>query len=1463
MKALLSLLFILSSSAFADYFEDGWPIYIYGDVQSVEMIFNAIAMIVGSDTYQNALEIMVFLGIIIIGFSFVNKMKFMELIWGPAFIILFIGLVTAPPMLTKVHIIDKRVDYGVVDYGASPSYAVVANVPLFISIPASMGSLLSYGLTDVIDTATSAIDPDAGLGSFNRMGYGGNLNLAYDILPLIEFQQAGDTTIAGAQAPCNSVNRYGLCMSSYIRQCGLENAVSIDTGKLFNFTNPALNQTLLENISPASLGIHENTTMKYDSVPYTCGDMYNILSSNANHILGELNSLIAAATAKKNIDFSSPDTQAMLEQLLGLDDSMTYMTGASRLEDFMFTLATSKTIANAIQKSGMGSEYTMTDYTGDILNYRALAKSNIEGSVTWNFIVNILPLAIHFILLVAYGAGIFVVLFAVLYGWLRGGLLIMNYMMNLIALSMMLPILAFVHNLNNYFSQAGGVEGMMQKGRAGSLSAMPYLSDYMATMGGIAGFMGLATVLGIPYLITTGKVSGLLNGAASAIGGMRASTGRDAASAARDSATVGGMSRIGTGETEAITKDTFKEKAQKLTWSELASPEAAWKSGGLAGQSTGIEDTLKADMLSSDMNAKMTTARVSTGITDGIKMLESRQNEGLLDKSGRATELMGKSMATNHGAEAAGFAEAGRLTDGQRADYIAGSAEMKRQQLGKTAGFAPTENNSFDMYEAGKREGMKGRAGVEQNFAAESDRGVFGKDGKLSDTAKQGMYNQASDQAVNLLGAGSKSFSQSEWKEKEKKVATDYEAGFRDAKGFNEATTGKNPDGTDRKEQYLTARENKAMLDTAGMMGGTQGKMEEIEKRAERTGESIVRAAESLDRSLAGAKTRADSVKTEAFGDEGYRALTAKSELNSLDNRAKTLEGEQLAGKIDGSGALTSLGAQGVINDTSFRAGEQIRRAEIMGDPSKIQDFFKNGLAKLTQSEQAEVLKGAMEAGILLEMPEKDKDGKFDLSNLKVASGAAAAAGFGRGAGNRLFDKMGGAVFGGFEFNGNTDAVRVSRDSSYLDNNSRVSNQNIEFQGEARKKLYDEAIAKGMSHEKALEAVEKADTYLQGKQLAEQSGLTDLAAGLGGGAVAGKAMGGGTGAGGATPPAKGGVIKKNPLSRTKAGMVLGGIMAVALGNDGEEQTAGGIVNKGIDFFIGEEGNRRAQAAFDRGDFFSGVGNVVKGFVASGADLLLGGANVSMAAVNALNGSGEGKTLGERFSSNLDTYYREGVGGYGTVENLVFGGEKTSTAGQEVQVAQTQPQPQQMQGEQQPQNGNGSVPFLDSPLVAKQVYGDVGFAAAQDLQVQTDMQKMRLDAGGYANVNNPAVAQQLFANNPQAFEAYNQALFNARSNGFTADSGVLTAQMGGNGQVQFGTMSNDEYAKKMDELSNMARAQTQGILDKNSTDMTLMSARSMASRASSGIEQASEKLEEMNEEMAAKIEDIKKKMKRRG
>jgi len=1452
MRVFLSLLFILSTSAFADYFDDGWPIYIYGDVQSVEMIFNAIAMIIGSDTYQTALEITVFLGILITLFAFVSKFKFMELIWGGGFIILFIGLLTASPVLTKVHIIDKRVDYGVVDYGANPSYAVVNNVPLFISIPASLGSLLSYGLTDIVDTATSAIDPDAGLGSFNRMGYGGNLNLAYDILPLIEFQQAGDTTIAGAQAPCNSVNRYGLCMDAYIQQCGLESAVAVDRSKLFNFTNPALNQSLLENISPLALGITGNEQMKYDSVPYSCGDMYNILASNASPILGELNSLVATATAKKNIDFSSPATQAMLEQLLGLDDSMTYMTGASRLEDFMFTMATSKTIANAMLKSGMGQDYSVTDYTGDILNYRALAKSNIEGSVTWNFISNVLPLAIHFIMLVAYGVGVFVALFAVLYGWARGGLLVMNYMMNLVALSMMLPILAFVHNLNNYFSQAGGIEGMMQKGRAGSLGAMPYLSDYMATMGGIAGFMGLATILGIPYLVTTGKVSSLLNGAASAIGGMRASTGRDAASAARDSATIGGMSRVGTGETEAVVKDSFKEKAMKLGWSELMSPEAAWKSGGLAGQSSGIEDNLKAGMLSSDMNAKMTTARVSTDITSGIKMLESRQNEGLLDKSGRATNLMERSMATNHGAEAAGLAESGRLTDSQRADYIAGTSEMKRQQLGKTAGFAPGDN-SFDMYEAGRREGAKGRAGIEQNFNAEQDRGVFGKDGRLSDAARQGIYNQASDQAVNLLGAGSKSFSDNDWKQKEKRAGTEYEGGFRDAKGFNAATNGTNPDGTDRKEQYLTARENKAMLDTAGMMGSTQGKMEEIEKRAERTGESIVRAAESLDRSLSGAKTRGDSVKVEHFGDEGFRALSAKSELNSLDNRAKTLEGEQLAGKIDGSGALTSLGAQGVRNDSSFRAGEQMWRALNMGDPEKIRDFFKNGLSKLTQDEQAVVLRGGVEAGILLEMPEKDKDGKFDLSNLKVASGAQAAAGFGRGAGNRLFDKMGGAVFGGFEFNGNTDAVRVSRDSSYLDNNSRVSNQNIEFQGEARKKIYDEAIAKGATHEEALEAVETADTYLQGKQLAEQSGLTDLAAGLGGGAVAGKAIGGGSG--GATAPAQKG-LKKNPLSRTKAGMVLGGITAVTLGNDGEEQiTAHSIVNKGIELFIGEEGNRRAQEAFDRGDFLSGVGNVAKGLVTGVADLLVGGANVSMAAVAAMNGDGEGKTLGERFSSNLDTYYKEGVFGYGTVENLAFGGEKTSIQGQAaaVQVAQAQTQ-----------GSGGGTPYLDNPLVAKAVYGDFGLAAsAQKIQMQADYEQIKLGAGGIANVNNPFVAQQLFANNPQALESYNQNLFNARSNGFNPDTGVLTAQMSNNGQVQFGTMSGDEYAQKMNELSDMARSQTQGILDKSATDMTLMSTRSMASRANSGIEETSEKIEEMNEEMAAKIEALDKKMKRKG
>lgn len=936
MKKILFLLLLFSSLTHAaDFWTDGWPIYIYGDVQSVEMIFNAIAMIISSDTYQTAIEIVVFLGILVGIYGFIGSGQFSQLFYGAAFIVVMIGIMTATPMLSKVHIIDKRVDYGVYSYGADPNYAVVDNVPIFISLPASFGSLLSYGLTNIVDTTTSAIDPDLQASSFNRMGYGENINLLYDILPAVEFQQAGDNVITGATTPCETINRYGLCLDSYVRQCGLDIAAAYDNSKLFNIQNPSYGVDLVTSISPANLGLMPTDSMMYDGVPYSCSEFYDIIKDNSVIMSKALSTKIENIQKENNIDLSSAASQELLEKTLGLkDDSspdVSYMAGASKMEDFMYTLASSKVIANAMVKSGMGSEYTTSDYTGDILNYKALAKSSVEGSVMWSFMSNILPMMIHFILLVASAVGIFVFLFAFLYGWAKGTMLIATYMMNIIVLSMTIPALAFVHNLVNFFVAKGGVESMMANGRPGSLATIPHLSDYMTTMSGVAGFLGLVTVIMIPGLIATGKVSGLISGAVSAIGGMRANTGKDARAAAQEATTNRAMTETRSGETTAVTKGQLKEQVNKLGWSQLTSSNAASDAGQYAG-------------------AKQ------AGMDLGTAQFGNR-SDAL--KSG---QIGGAHMV---GADTGG-ATHGNVNTAHQAGIIGGA-----QQAGQMSGLASSMSANQGYNTSMSDSSWKARQQI-ADMKAKKEAGTLNYDNTVSEQGNKAMSNTSRKQAHEFAGVGDYDVTKDDLKQARTKSGTEFEAGFAEARGFNKSVTDAG------KERYMSAVQDSSMMKTSQMIGGTEGAMSKFQEEATRAGKKIADVMEDTARTLEAAKTGSSISGINSVGSDAY-----------IRNAERKAAGDQLglnstiATADEKYGSYEKLQADNAKIMTDQRAGLTENLNKLMQTPegqAKINSYVNNAhqLAK-DAGRGEEFIRSLQDAKLM------DKDGNIQHENWAYA----------------------------------------------------------------------------------------------------------------------------------------------------------------------------------------------------------------------------------------------------------------------------------------------------------------------------------------------------------------------------------------------------------------------------------------------------------------------------------------------
>jgi hypothetical protein len=1119
---LILLVFLFFGVAQADsFFDNGWPIYIYGDTDYVASVFNAIAMIAQSDTYMYIIWIAVTILIPLSAYVMFRAGNFVPLVGGVAWALGGTLLAINPAVMTEVKIMDKRVDYGVVDYGATPSFQSVSNIPILIAVPASISTLVSYQMTNLIDTALSSVDPN--VEPYNRLGFMQNYALGDELLKFASFDNASSATFGGgAVSTCNSLSRWNSCYQSYVQECVVHQAIGRDSNVFNTLLYPQKSVSYIEQISPTALNLLPSDGMYHNSIPYSCKTFYdNYLFPHAASAAAALESRINKVLTNKNISTDPAVTGDMLDKIYGYGGN-TVLAGTTQLQDYFLTRAMGEASAKALAKAQMGEEVQSSDFAANLNSRMSFEDDKARSLMSLQKISDMFPLVVFYLQAISWFLGIFIVPIA-LYKQAKGGMiLIANYFGGLFMLALMTPALAIVHHFANFYGR-GDLDIIYDETRAGAPGADLYLYSYMNDMQGIAAILGIAVVFTIPSLILSGQVGKLTNVALNtSAGGLQDAANKLAEQKARHES---GNQHQGMATVSA--KQQMIDNMNKLSWNQVASQDnnmnnimrgashqgmnaagqqigygqhsdafSAQRSGEIEGAGQAGQQSGTAHSITPGQSYMTKKAAASTEAISSIEMLAARQGEGLLDAQGLGTDKMRNSMRTNHGRDARELAIGGELTDSQRADYIDGAGEIRKKSQGETAGFAKNAD-SVDSYEAGRRSGEKNRAGFDEGFKADRDRGVFGSDGELTRTARQGFYNNASEEVVSILSKCVKSFSNDDWNEKIRSGGTQYKGSFEDAKGFNEATSGKNADGNDREENYLQARRDKSNIDTASMVGGTQGKADELT----RAGDKLQDAAEKLARTTEGANTRATLSKIQtAGGEEGFKSFSAMDAVNKTDERLKSLQGDMIAGKIGSSGALTQLGAEGVIQTTASKSAESMKRAQNLSSQEIMNEFAHDAISRgQTLAERKKIAKDMLEDGALQQPVKFDEQGNIDKSSLKASTGADMAVAFGRGEGNRYTDRLGGAYWGGYEVKGGKGAVSATSDNSSNNNTSQNRNESINYVGQVSRKIHNMLTEEmGMTNDEANALIASGQEFGDWQKAITSAGM-GIAAGTVGG----------------------------------------------------------------------------------------------------------------------------------------------------------------------------------------------------------------------------------------------------------------------------------------------------------------------------------------------------------------------------
>lgn len=867
----LFLLPSVANAATMDYIND-FPVYVFGDVEAIASIFNGIAMIVGSNDFQNLMGLAAIFLVYLIGKQ-VAMGEFLGATKETAFIVAGIFILSNTTLSPTVHVMDQRATHNSLHstYTAGDgslvtvsSYEAIDNVPWVVASIASVSSTITMELAELIDVAFSTVGTtvdDNGL--YTRLGFMQQTKTLMDIMDKTGLNNDTD------------LSRFGMAFSAYVEYCAVKSAMSVDNTRFINISNPP--ETIFNSISPTTLEITDSDKVWYRSVEVGCKTFWD------NEIVG---------TGFDNLTLKQAADRlfARADQIIGklkideLKDVYTGELGAgvtntilgdttAQFSSYLLERSVAPNVQQALRNASMGVDVSGQEMINQVTADATTAQIQTEGIGQLKWLGDILPFAVHFILGIIYALGIFVALVAFFSGYQAGIPIIKNYFMGVITFEMVRVSMALVHALTQQYAAYHAADRVTFLGsNPASFQNIPAYYDWLATMTGTAGIIGVAMVFMIPAMIFTGQVGaalGAISGVASRYKGNDVQTAQQLGSQE-----ASGQAVIGRVRSDADAAAWFAQRGMSVPSNVGA---LQYYSSFQQGLNSAVQGMTMAGM--SDDAGDIAMGNVKQGVKQLSHTASYGENvsmggaEGAGSVTGQTAAIQDKNTATMEG----------------NRDYMVGVDRQSRMALNKTAGFGGQQmDNSAENI--GQGMGAKEAGFMDQTYQADKDAGVLTGGNQMSDTARSGAYNKARDQAEGMMGMGEVAPSESDWKNKRKASDIGFDASFADAAGLNRAV-----DSVGR-ESYMQAKKDGAILDTAQNVGRAEGTMDAMREGAREAGREI---GEHI------ARTMSNTTYTQTRGQQGQSGVIEElgrekaGDVSETHARTRTLSEASAIDRID------------------------------------------------------------------------------------------------------------------------------------------------------------------------------------------------------------------------------------------------------------------------------------------------------------------------------------------------------------------------------------------------------------------------------------------------------------------------------------------------------------------------------------------------------------------------------------
>ena len=265
---------------------------------------------------------------------------------------------------------------------------------------------------------------------------------------------------------------------------------------------------IFKELNPVNLGINDpiwKVEVNFDSSIDNCAKLYNYIKLKYKV---EAEKII---THLKKITVSDLDiTYEALGNVTNskITDSL-FAGSLGQFQAYVMNIAAISPIRKAIRNSSGGSSVVSgQSMANDITRRLTKAKMQAEGAGQFKWVAEILPMGFHFFLGIIYSCIVFVFIVSIPLGYEKGLGLIGNYFQGLIAFEFIKVAMVMASNAVNQYSEQNAAAAVAALGsNSATMDNIPFQLDYIATMSGVAGLLGVASIFIIPGIIFTGKVA--------------------------------------------------------------------------------------------------------------------------------------------------------------------------------------------------------------------------------------------------------------------------------------------------------------------------------------------------------------------------------------------------------------------------------------------------------------------------------------------------------------------------------------------------------------------------------------------------------------------------------------------------------------------------------------------------------------------------------------------------------------------------------------------------------------------------------------------------------------------------------------------------------------------------------------------------------------------------------------------